>query len=179
MLGKEVINDKPLTGEAAQMVREEAKKVLDERNKKKRTIKLNIMTKQEAAHLSDVLKAYSEGKKIEVKGYDGKWIDTREDTWFATNAMTNPMSYRIKPEPKYRPYANAEEFLKAQKEHGPFIKSDLSEFCAYYSIRVVHPQGEGITFSYALGAGDREVCYQQLLDEMYWQDGHPCGIAEE
>lgn len=32
MLGKEVINDKPLIGEAAQMVREEAKKVLEERN---------------------------------------------------------------------------------------------------------------------------------------------------
>lgn len=132
-----------------------------------------------AKHLSEVFKAYSEGKTIQYEYFDKisksyKWQDITEfnKMYFSYG------KYRIKPGPKYRPYKNAEEFLKAHKEHGPFIKSDVNTSCAYYSIRVVHPMSEGITFSYALGAGDREINYQQLFNEMYWQDGTPCGIQE-
>lgn len=134
------------------------------------------MTKEEAKHLSEVLKAYSDGKKLQIKSKteSSEWSDVNE---LGLNYID--FEYRIKPEPKLRPYKDAVEFLYAQKEHGPFIKSCLGKTCAYYSIRVVHPGCEGITFSYAISAGDREVSYQQLLDEMYWQDGHPCGVVEE
>lgn len=135
------------------------------------------MTKEEAKHLSEVLKAYSEGKIIEYRKKNT--VICAWEVYKGQSIDENFYEYRIKPEPKLRSYKDAEEFLKAQKEHGPFIKSGLGKTCAYYSIRVVHPGREGVTFSYALSAGDREVSYQQLLDEMYWQDGHPCGITEE
>ena len=68
------------------------------------------MTKEEAAHLSDILKAYSEGKSIQrldTSSMQSKWEDT------SVIQLNLPyLHYRVKPESKFRPYANAEEFLK-------------------------------------------------------------------
>ena len=67
------------------------------------------MTKEEARHLLPVIKAYSEGKAIQHKVYDMKdgtseWEDLKKnDEWNWRG------EYRIKPEPKYRPFKDAEE----------------------------------------------------------------------
>lgn len=122
------------------------------------------MTKEEAKYLSDILKAYSEGKEIEVKS-GNEWIATCKDPWFTGN----PMSYRVKPEPKYRPYKNAEEFLKGQKEHGLCFKWIGTEsFHFPNKIDDCTLRGEGF-----------HIFYSNLLERCIWQDGHPCGILDE
>lgn len=66
------------------------------------------MTKEEAKHLSEVIKAYSEGKNIEAyNSVDGKWWDVCANPSFTLP----PDYYRIKSEPKLRPYANTEELM--------------------------------------------------------------------
>ncbi len=62
------------------------------------------MTPEKCKELLDsgVLKAYSEGKVIQIKKY-GLWYDIKQ-----TPLFSHDVEYRIKPEPKYRPFTNEE-----------------------------------------------------------------------
>ena len=72
------------------------------------------MTREETKQLLPIIQAFAEGKEIECREED-KWYKVLE----ICNEM-NPQDYRIKPEPKYRPFANAEECWKEMQKHHPF-----------------------------------------------------------
>lgn len=73
-----------------------------------------MMTRENAKELLPIIKAYSEGKKIEY--FNGiKW-ENREELRFSSD----PLYYRIKQEPKYRPFKNVEECLNEMSKHQPF-----------------------------------------------------------
>lgn len=110
-----------------------------------------------------VLQAAKEGKKIQCK-LRQESVSEYEDTFPIWNF--DGFDYRVKPEPKLRPYANAEEFLAAMKEHGPYLK-EAGDYCL-----PIHFHDEGVWDV------DEFFEYGQLLEEAKWQDGHPCGIEE-
>ena len=72
------------------------------------------MTKERAKHLAEILNAYAEGKPIEVL-LDGEWgeVDLNEYSFDESE------SYRIKKEPKYRPFKNAKECFEEMQKHQP------------------------------------------------------------
>lgn len=72
------------------------------------------MTREEAKELMTVIQAFADGKDVETKTGSG-WMSI-ENMSFAGK----PDSYRIKPEPKYRSFANAEECLQEMLKHQPF-----------------------------------------------------------
>ena len=75
------------------------------------------MTREEVKEMLPVLQAFADGKTIEsryIKGDKSLWYDD-EDLSF-----DNDLEYRIKPEPKYYPFANAEECWNEMKKHQPF-----------------------------------------------------------
>ena len=61
-----------------------------------------------------VMQAYVEGKQIQYKD-DEVWIDIDDPDWDWHN-----WEYRIKPEPNYRPFKNAEECWQEMQNHRPF-----------------------------------------------------------
>ena len=72
------------------------------------------MNRNQAKELLPVIKAFSEGKAIQqTDGYD--WYDLDDPDF-----MANSSSYRIKPEPKYRSFKNAEECWTEMLKHQPF-----------------------------------------------------------
>ena len=73
------------------------------------------MTRDEAKQLLPIIKAFSEGKSIEFKDAYGRWAGE-----VFPNFSGNPGNYRIKPESKYRPFANAEECWEEMMKHYPF-----------------------------------------------------------
>ena len=74
------------------------------------------MTREEAKQLLPIIQAYIEGKQIQQ--LSNKWKDVNE---LSINCLlNNPELYRIKPEPKYRPFANAEECWQEMQKHQPF-----------------------------------------------------------
>lgn len=73
------------------------------------------MNREEAAELLPIIKAFSEGKVIQTSVKGKSWEDLGGNIAFYTNDK-----YRIKPEPKYRPFANAEECWNEMKKHQPF-----------------------------------------------------------
>ena len=75
------------------------------------------MTREEIKKMLPILQAFADGKTIEsryIKGDKSLWYDD-EDLSF-----DNDLEYRIKPEPKYYPFANAEECWNEMKKHQPF-----------------------------------------------------------
>lgn len=76
------------------------------------------MNRKEAAKILPIIKAYAEGKTIQVADTTdqcGMWEDVID-----LKINTDFEEYRIKPEPKYRPFANAEECWKEMLKHQPF-----------------------------------------------------------
>ena len=76
------------------------------------------MTREEAKNLLPIIQEYSEGKTIQSRCFTEEmplWWDDDDPTF-----NVNDFDYRIKPEPKYRPFANAEECIEEMKKHVPF-----------------------------------------------------------
>lgn len=72
------------------------------------------MTREETVERIKVMQAFVDGKQIQYKEDDGKWKDVKDPMWSSIN------EYRIKPEPKYRPFKNAEECWQEMLKHQPF-----------------------------------------------------------
>ena len=82
-----------------------------------------IMNRKEAVELLPIIQAFAEGKVIEcrtkpssVEGTDvpNDWTEMKEIEYW------NNTEYRIKPEVKFRPFANAEECWEEMMKHQPF-----------------------------------------------------------
>ena len=90
-----------------------------------------MITRENAKELLPILKAYGEGKKIQFFNCE-EWIDKETLSFDA-----EPHKYRIKPEPKYRPFKNAEECLEEIQKHQPigWIKNDKG---SYFSLTFIN-----------------------------------------
>ena len=72
------------------------------------------MTIEETKERIAVMQAYVDGKQIRGECSDGKWVDVPEPSWSIN------VNFRIKPEPKYRPFKDAEECWQEMLKHQPF-----------------------------------------------------------
>lgn len=105
------------------------------------------MNRKQAKELLPIIQAFAEDKTIQVKSSDGLWYD-REGENCEFNFNADPQVYRIKSEPKYRPFANAEECWQEMQKHQPFgwIKhktdnvysfiSKIDKDCCYFAVNV-------------------------------------------
>lgn len=117
-----------------------------------------------------VMQAYEDGETIQI-------YDSNFNTWIDT---TSPVGwdwmhdrYRVKPEQKIRPYKDAEELIAAQKEHGPYIRRGES----YYML--INFNNEYLKINSTDSGFLTVFLYHDLMIDFTWQDGTPCGIAEE
>ena len=119
-----------------------------------------MITREDAKKLLPIMKVFSEGKQIQHFNID-KW----EDTDFMP-FTDHPSYYRIKPEPKYRPFKNVEECWEEMQKHQPFgwikhiTENEIQK--GYFIIEITNLTDFNIDFKYFLFA-----------------DGTPFGIKEE
>lgn len=75
------------------------------------------MTREEAKELLPIIQAFAEGKTIEHKGKGSSfnWEEVIEPIF-----NLHMSEYRIKPEPKYRPFKDVEECWQEMLKHQPF-----------------------------------------------------------
>lgn len=129
------------------------------------------MTKEEAKMMAELYSALAEGKTIQVKMSNYIWEDVNINL---LNTIYDCNKYRIKPESKYRPYTSVEEFIKASKIHGPYIKGPNFDIMGCYHIpNGVHRGGVIWTTYENLRSNWEELSHYE------WQDGTPCGIFEK
>ena len=126
------------------------------------------MTREEAKQILPIIQAFAEGKVIECREKD-KWYKVLE----ICNEM-NPQDYRIKPEPKYRPFKDAEECWQEMLKHQPFgwLKGDK---CFYNIVSV-----SNIDVSMANVSGDIVTLdFSEVMEDNTFADGLPFGVKVE
>lgn len=128
------------------------------------------MTREEAKQLLPVIQAYAEGKKIQVKcktdstALYEKWVDVTNPD------LDVPGCYRVKPEPKYRPFKDTKECWQEMQKHQPF--GWLKGYDGYYVIYEVLDNQLSVSGGYTYD-------YDEAMGTYTFADGTPFGVKEE
>lgn len=135
------------------------------------------MTREEVQVLLPIIQAFAEGKVIEcrtkpstVEGTDvpNDWTEIKEIEFW------NNTEYRIKPEVKFRPFANAEECWQEMLKHQPFGWIKCNE--GYFNIVYVD--------DYYVGLADKDnssilLASKNSYQDNTFKDGTPFGMKVE
>lgn len=131
------------------------------------------MTREEIKELLPIIQAFAEGKQIEVKRKN-EWFGIGDDIYFSES----PSDYRIKPEPKYRPFKTQEECWNEMLKHQPFgwLKSIRKQEKVHIG-RVFEVKDFAlITLSINEGINNSSSYF---FNEYTFADGTPFGIKKE
>ena len=131
------------------------------------------MTQEKINEVIKVMSAYVNGKKIQYLNDDGRWVDT-----------PNPLfdwsrwEYRIKSEPNYRPFKNAEECWQEMQKHHPFgwIK-DKND--GHYSMVTTVDAAAGEGKKHIGISGGNIWTLSETMCDYTFADGEPFGINED
>ena len=131
------------------------------------------MNRQEAKEWLPIIQAWAEDKPIQYQTDSGSWVDIIKDLY----TDNNPSKYRIKTEPKYRPFKNQEECWNEMLKHQPFgwLKSIGKQEKVHIG-RVLEKDYVLITLSINEGINNNSSYF---LNEYTFADGTPFGIKEE
>lgn len=135
--------------------------------------------KGEIQRLFPILEAIKEGKTIQWNDM-GKWrdIDGDDEGFFLDTLVGKPDGYRIKPEPKYRPFKDEKECWAEMKKHHPFGWIHITDDNLYHNIIMLAPE---------LGCHEAYIrignCTVRGLEETFriatFADGQPFGVKIE
>lgn len=133
------------------------------------------MIREEIKEMLPIMQAFAEGKLIQFrKGYE--WIDikTGEDLSF----LRPPSDYRIKPEPRYRPFKNQEECWNEMHKHPDFgwLKSKEGDEIGIIG-RVITLNGK-VLITWSTNEG-LNIDVSEIFNYYTFTDGTPFGIKEE
>lgn len=128
------------------------------------------MDRNKANELLPIIQAYAEGKTIQsrcIKGDTSLWYDDEDPSF------DDDFEYRIKPEPKYRPFVNAEECWAEMQKHQPFgwVKDRTAN--EYVLITTVENDGD-ITIYNKIGWK-----FNNIILRFTFADGTPFGVKLE
>ena len=133
------------------------------------------MDRNQAKEFYPIMQAFAEGRVIEcrtkpsfIEGSDvpNDWTEMKEIEYW------NNTEYRVKSEPKFRPFKDAEECWQEMQKHQPFgwVKWNDVRYNIYVvsstSVCLINGNCENMDFAYA---------YQKLT----FADGTPFGVKEE
>ena len=140
------------------------------------------MDRNQAKEFYHILQAFTEGKTIETRRKpttDNNGVT--KDGWYEFNDWTEMkeleywvnVEYRIKPEPKYRPFNNAEECWAEMQKHQPFGFMKFKDTESGYYMLTSIARGVGV------GINDSLFSYDRVFDDYTFADGTPFGVKEE
>ncbi len=135
------------------------------------------MDRNEAKEFYPILHAFAEGKVIECRlkpdfikgsGFSNDWTGVK-DLWYMKG-----LEYRIKPEqePKYRPFANAEECWQEMLKHQPFGYT----YDRFNNIRdsITKVATTGVSYD-----SPTVISFAEIFDRFVFADGVPFGMKVE
>ena len=135
------------------------------------------MDRNQAKEFYPILQAFAEGKVIETRtdpNVVGKGLEDLND-WTEMKEIEywNNIEYRIKPEVKFRPFANAKECWEEMMKHQPFgwVKLKDTE-SGYYLLK-------GIASQVVIGFNETPFSYKKVFEDYTFADGLPFGVKVE
>ena len=134
------------------------------------------MTREEAKELLPIIQAFAEGKTIEIYN-NTEWQDLIIGS---IKFDCKPSCYRIKPEPRYRPFKTQEECWQEMLKHQPFGWLKSKENGRFHCIGEVSWSDEFETVHIALSTCESlSHSTISVFNEYTFADGTPFGIKEE
>ena len=137
---------------------------------------MSILYKNDIKRILPLLQKMAEGKILQINTMNG-WIDVDADKDGVNidYLLNNGITVRIKEEPKFRPFKNAEECWNEMQKHQPFgwikPKGDdvVNKFMLIDALR-----NEGIAVRTNI-----RFNYHELFEHYTFADRTPFGIMEE
>ena len=133
------------------------------------------MIREEIKRRAELYSALAEGKTIQILNMEGNWVDVEVKK---LNYIPETLKFRIKPEPKYRPFKTQEECWQEMMKHQPFSFVVNKDSVDYFSICRVFKDEKGISritfISNPYSGWDMEI----VFDRFNFADGTPFGIKE-
>ena len=134
------------------------------------------MDRNQAKEFYPILQAFAEGEAIECRtkpsALSKSWQDMNDWTEMKEIEFWNNTEYRIKPEPKYRPFKDAKECWQEMQKHQPFgwVKDrNGSKFVI-----------ENIDSSGFVEVYDDGTCtFKEVFEIRTFADGTPFGVKTE
>ena len=135
------------------------------------------MTIEEAKRRAELYSALAEGKTIQVLIKDDEWKDIKIDE---LKHLQDYYKYRIKPEPKYRPFKSLEECWNEMLKHQPFgfVKSKVKGYFHHIGLVQWSSELEDVMITFATSE-QLARSSRSLFEDFIFADGTPFGIKEE
>lgn len=130
-----------------------------------------IMDRNQAKEILPIIQAYAEGKSIEFSSITDVSKAWREVTDFPLG-MIDSFKFRIKPEPKFRPFKDAEECWTEMQKHQPFGWVKDRNGSAFVIENV-----DSRSFVDVYGEGT--CTFNDVFENHTFADGAPFGVKEE
>ena len=133
------------------------------------------MEREEIKRRAELYSALAEGKTIQILNMEGNWVDIEVKK---LNYIPETLNFRIKPEPKYRPFKSQEECWNEMLKHQPFgwLKSIRKQEKVHIGRVFEVKDFVLITLSINEGINNNSSYF---FNEYTFDDGTPFGIREE
>ena len=132
------------------------------------------MTREEAKELLPIIQAFAEGKTLQYR------VNEENNEWeniINPKFIDLPSNYRIKPEPKYRPFRTKEECWGEMLKHQPF------GYLTDSNGNVTQVNGFNFDafneFFISISCSLSMFEFKYLYEKYKFTDGTPFGIKEE
>ena len=132
------------------------------------------MTREEANEMLPIIQAWADGKTVDWYDEDIGW----RASGFTLDFDKNPKYFRIKPEPKYRPFKTREECWEEMHKHPDFGWIKVNVTSEYEQIvRICDYRKTELTFNIA--NSDDVYTSEMMLNSYTFTDGTPFGVKEK
>lgn len=133
------------------------------------------MTREEVKTMLPIIQAFAEGKVIQTKNGDETWITIGKEADLNIESLAEyPDCFRIKPEPKYRPFKDVDECWQEMLKHQPF--GWVKYQCDFFQI--IHVDDNSIGYGSACGTILHSK-FEDIFKDSMFADGAPFGVKEE
>lgn len=132
------------------------------------------MTREEIKELLPIMQAFAEGKSIQMRTKNRPWFDVLDDKL----EIGKIFEYRIKPEPKYRPFKTKEECWDEMHKHPDFgwVKGNATG--EYKQVICISGYKTELIFNVFYGSPAYHSS-KMMFSSYTFTDGTPFGIKEK
>ena len=131
------------------------------------------LTREEAKEMLPIIQAWADGQTVD-------WYDPAIGwrlSLFTLDFDKNPKYFRIKPEPKYRPFKTREECWEEMHKHPDFGWVKVNVTCEYEQIVRIFDYCK-TELCFKIANSDDDYTSEMMLNSYTFTDGTPFGIKE-
>ena len=132
--------------------------------------------KKDIDKIMPILQALEKGKTIQFAALVNEWVDLDgdKDGLLLETLINNPQAFRVKLEPTYRPFANAEECWAEMQKHQPFgwVKCKDNSIPGKF-MYITSVRSNEVAISSVL-----DISYSELIKYYTFIDETPIGIKK-